>query len=50
MNMKKEIIKKSIEVNSPKEKVWSVLLVDKFTRIWYSEFSEGSHQARVKEL
>jgi uncharacterized protein YndB with AHSA1/START domain len=36
------LIKKSIEVNAPKEKVWEVLLNDKFTRIWYAEFMEGS--------
>src|SRR5688572_18979517 len=40
-NMKK--IKKSIEVNAPKERVWDVLLKDEFTRIWYAAFSEGSH-------
>ena len=37
--MKKEIIKKSIEVNSPKKSFPD----DKYTRIWYSEFSEGSY-------
>lgn len=41
--MKTELIKKSIEISAPKEKVWDVLLNDKFTRIWYAEFSEGSH-------
>ncbi|MBC7888409.1 MAG: SRPBCC domain-containing protein [Ferruginibacter sp.] len=41
--MKHKTIKKSIEINAPKEKVWEVLLDDKFTRIWYAEFSEGSH-------
>lgn len=41
--MKKETITKSIEINAPKEKVWNILLDDKFTRIWYSEFSEGSY-------
>lgn len=38
-----ETIRKSIDINAPKEKVWDVLLKDEFTRIWYSEFSEGSH-------
>jgi hypothetical protein len=41
--MKQTTIRKSIEVNAPKEIVWEVLLDDKFTRIWYAEFSEGSH-------
>src|SRR5688572_25923110 len=41
--MKKTTIRKSIEVNAPKEIVWEVLLDDKFTRTWYAEFSEGSH-------
>lgn len=35
-------IKKSIEIEAPKEKVWDVMLNDKFTKIWYSEFKEGS--------
>lgn len=41
--MKKRTIKKTIELNAPKEIVWNVLLHDEFTRIWYSEFSAGSH-------
>jgi hypothetical protein len=36
-------IKKSIAVNAPKQKVWEVLLNDETTRIWYAEFSAGSH-------
>ena len=36
-------IKKSIEINAPKETVWEVLLDDKYTNIWYEEFSEGAH-------
>ncbi|MDQ3019378.1 MAG: SRPBCC domain-containing protein [Bacteroidota bacterium] len=36
-------IKKSIDINAPKEKVWDVLLNDKFTKIWYSEFAEGAY-------
>jgi uncharacterized protein YndB with AHSA1/START domain len=43
MTMKRKTIKKSIELDAPKEIVWDVLLNDKFTRIWYQEFSEGSH-------
>jgi len=41
--MKKQTIKKSIDIKAPKEKVWDVMLNYKFTRIWYAEFSEGSH-------
>ncbi|MBC7920649.1 MAG: SRPBCC domain-containing protein [Ferruginibacter sp.] len=41
--MENKIIKKSIELSVPKEKVWDVLLLDKFTRVWYAEFSEGSY-------
>ncbi|MBC7915105.1 MAG: SRPBCC domain-containing protein [Pyrinomonadaceae bacterium] len=36
-------IKKSIEITATKEKIWEVLLQDKFTRIWYAEFSEGTY-------
>lgn len=36
-------IKKGIDINAPKEKVWEVLLKDEYTRNWYSEFSPGSH-------
>ena len=41
--MKTKRIKKSIEINAPKEKVWNVLLDDQYTRLWYAAFSEGSH-------
>ena len=41
--MKTEVIRKSIEINAPKEKIWEVLVNDKFIRAWYAEFSEGSH-------
>ena len=41
--MKKMTIRKTIEVNAPKEVVWEVLTEDKFTRTWYREFSEGTH-------
>jgi uncharacterized protein YndB with AHSA1/START domain len=34
-----EIIKKSIEINVSKEKVWDVLQHDNYTKIWYLEFS-----------
>jgi len=41
--MKAEIqtIKKTIIVNTPKEKVWTVLFQDNFTRIWFAAFGEG---------
>jgi uncharacterized protein YndB with AHSA1/START domain len=35
-------IKKSIEINASREKVWQVLTEDRYTKIWYSEFHEGS--------
>jgi uncharacterized protein YndB with AHSA1/START domain len=35
-------IKKSIDINAPREKVWSVLFNDETYRIWSGEFSEGS--------
>lgn len=35
-------IKKSIEINASKEKVWAVLTEEKYTNEWYSEFHEGS--------
>jgi uncharacterized protein YndB with AHSA1/START domain len=38
-----ELIKKSVEINAPKKKVWDVLLNPKFINTWTSEFSEGSH-------
>jgi uncharacterized protein YndB with AHSA1/START domain len=40
--MKKHTIKKSIEINTPKERVWEVLLNPRFVNTWVSEFSEGS--------
>lgn len=36
-------IKKTIDINAPKDKVYDVLMQDKYTRIWYGEFKEGSH-------
>lgn len=41
--MKKELVEKSVSVNAPRERVWDVLLKDEFTKVWYAEFSEGSH-------
>lgn len=43
MNTAQQTIKKTIGINAPKEKVWDVLFNDKFTRIWYAEFSEGTY-------
>lgn len=43
MNAEKQLIKKSIQISAPKEKVWDVLLQDHSTRIWYAAFSEGSY-------
>jgi len=43
LNTETKIIKKSIGISAAKEKVWDVLLLDNLTRIWYAEFSEGTH-------
>jgi len=43
MNLEEKRIKKSILINAPKEKVWDVLFTDRYTRIWYASFGEGSH-------
>ena len=40
--MEAQIIKKSIEINAPVEKIWDVLLQDQNNRIWYAEFSPGA--------
>ena len=37
------MLKFSIKINAPKEKVWNVLLNDETYRIWASVFSQGSH-------
>ncbi|HYH01665.1 MAG TPA: SRPBCC domain-containing protein [Bacillota bacterium] len=39
--MKTQIINKSIEINAPKEKVWDVLIMNKYTSQWYSAFGDG---------
>ncbi len=36
-------LRKSIWIDAPREKVWKVLFDERFTRIWYSVFSRGSH-------
>lgn len=38
-----QTIEKSIIVNASKEQVWEVLVNDKFNRIWFEEFSVGTH-------
>ena len=38
-----EKLKYSIVINSPKQKVWNIMLEDKTYRIWTEEFSPGSH-------
>jgi uncharacterized protein YndB with AHSA1/START domain len=40
--MKGELIKKSIDINAPKDKVWNVLVDNERNRIWYAEFSQGT--------
>jgi len=35
-------LNKSIQLNASPQKVWEVLQADKYTRIWYAEFKEGS--------
>ncbi len=41
--MEREMVKKTVTINAPRDKVWDVLLRDEYTREWYSEFSPGSH-------
>lgn len=36
-------IKKSIEIDASKEKVWDVLTEDDYTRDWYAIFSPGTY-------
>lgn len=43
MNLEIQTIKKTIDINAPKEKVWEVLLLDKYTLQWYEAFGPGSH-------
>jgi uncharacterized protein YndB with AHSA1/START domain len=43
MEAQKELIRKSISIHAPKEKVWDVLFTDRYIRIWYAEFSQGSY-------
>ena len=41
--MKTKTINKSMDMQAPKEKVWSVLVDDDLTRKWYAVFGEGVH-------
>lgn len=43
METTKALIKKSILIKAPKEKVWDVLFTDPYIRIWYNEFSVGCY-------
>ncbi len=36
-----KLIKKSIDINAPKEKVWEVLLKNEYIEKWYKAFGEG---------
>lgn len=36
------IIKKTIEINAPAEKIWDVLLQDEYNRIWFADFNPGT--------
>jgi len=36
-------IHKTIMIAAPKEKVWNVLVEDELNRLWFAEFSAGSH-------
>ena len=36
-------IKKSIEINTPAGQVWDVLFQEKYSKIWYNEFSPGTY-------
>ncbi len=36
-------IKKSIDINAPKEKVYRLLIDDSATREWYAEFNPGAY-------
>ncbi|UTA69353.1 SRPBCC domain-containing protein [Emticicia sp. 21SJ11W-3] len=45
-----KVISKSIEIAAPKERIWDVLLQDKYGRIWMDIFSPGSHALTDWEL
>jgi hypothetical protein len=41
--MEAQTIRKDVAINAPKEKVWTVLFRDEYTRQWYAAFSEGAY-------
>ena len=41
--MKTQTIRKSVRINTSKEKVWKVLTNDQLTRLWYACFSAGTY-------
>jgi len=41
--MDRKMMHKTVEISAPRAKVWDVLIKDEHTRLWYSEFSPGSH-------
>ena len=41
--MKPKTILKSIEIKAKKEKIWDVLILDKYNRKWYAAFMEGTY-------
>lgn len=41
--MEKVLIKKSIDINAPRESIWHVLTNDSLLRDWYTAFQEGSY-------
>jgi uncharacterized protein YndB with AHSA1/START domain len=40
--MQNQPIKKTIAISASRERVWDVVLNDRYTRIWYEEFSLGA--------
>lgn len=46
--MKKLFVDKSIEINTPAEKVWEILTMPEYTTYWASEFSSGGPQFRLE--
>lgn len=36
-------IKKTIDIHASKKNVWKVLTEDRYNRIWFAEFMEGTH-------
>lgn len=40
--MKNRLIHKVIDIQAPREKVWEVILDERYTQQWYEEFSMGA--------